>query len=177
MSTTNQRLADLRAATAAFWSARTDQERTFLLVGGVVVVRALVVGLLVDPALTGRERLRKELPVLRQEAAAMQALATQAAQLAAQPPAQVQPVTRDAVNAALATRGLTPHSLTVTGDYVKAEFRGVPFAALVAWLDGARRDSRLAVQDAKFSALEAGAKDRAGSVDATLTLRQEAGGR
>ena len=37
----------------------------------------------------------------------------------------------------------------------------------MAWLDAQRRDSRLLVQDAQFSA-----KDALGQVDATLTLRQ-----
>jgi general secretion pathway protein M len=172
VSTFKQTLGSLRASAAAFWNERTEQERRFLAVGGAVVGLALVYALLIDPALSGRERLRKELPQLHQEAAQLQALATQAAQLAAQPPVQPQPFTRDALMAALKARGLTAQNLVVTGDYVKAEFKDVPFAGLVTWLDGARRDYRLLVQDAKFSA-----QDKAGSVDATLTLRQEAGPR
>lgn len=176
MSKAKSGIADLRASAAAFWSARTEQERRFLAVGGIVVGLALVYALLVDPALTGRERLRKELPQLRQETAQMQALAAQAAQLGAQPPAQVQPLSREALTAALAARGLNPQNLTVTGDYVKVEFKGVQFAGLVTWLDAARRDERLAVQEAKIGTPD-GKEDSAGLVDATLTLRQEAGSR
>ncbi|QGZ43157.1 type II secretion system protein GspM [Pseudoduganella flava] len=163
---------NLRATAAAFWGARTEQERRYLAVGGIVVGLALFYALLIDPALTGRERLRKELPSLRQQAAEMQALANLSAQLAAQPPVQPQPLTREAVNSALSTRGLTAASLTVTGDYVKAEFKDVPFAGLVTWLDAVRRDSRLAVVEAKVTG-----QDKPGQVDASLTLRQEAGGR
>lgn len=173
----NESINNLRGSAAAFWAARTEQERRFLAVGGAVVGLALVYGLLIDPALSGREKLRKDLPQLRQEAAELQALATQAAQLNAQPPVQVAPVTRDAVEATLTAQGLKPQNLAVTGDYVKADFKNVPFAAVVTWLDGARRDSRLAVIDATFSAQGAQDQPNAGQVDAVLTLRQESGSR
>jgi len=174
--TAGNRLAGLRASVEGFWSARTEQERRFLAVGGIVVGLALVYAVLIDPALTGREQLRKDLPLLRQETAEMQALAAQAAQLGAQPATQVQPLSRETLNAALAARGLNPQNLAVTGDYVKVDFKGVQFAGLVTWLDAARRDERLAVQEAKISA-QGGKEDSAGLVDATLTLRQEAGSR
>jgi general secretion pathway protein M len=157
-----------RASASAFWSARTEQERRMLAIGGIVVGLALVYALLIDPALTNRERLRKVIPALRQEAATLQALATQAAQLSAQAPVQVQPVTRDALAASLAARGLDTQSLVMTGEYVKVEWKGVPFAGLVTWMDAVAREHRLLVQDAKI-----GAVDTAGLVDATLTLRQQ----
>lgn len=176
MSESLNGIARLRASAAAFWSTRTEQERRLLKVGGIVLGLALVYALFVDPALTGRERLRKDLPQLRQEAAEMQALAAQAAQLGAQAPVQVQPLSRDRLNAALASRGLDTQSLAVTGDYVKVEFKGVQFAGLVTWLDAVRREERLAVQEAKIGT-QGGKEDSAGLVDATLTLRQEAGSR
>lgn len=169
-------LANLRATAEAFWGARTGQERRFLAAGGIVLGLALVYALCIDPALTGRERLRRELPQLRQETAAMEALAMQAAQLGAQPAVQVQPLSRETLEAALAERGLKVQNLTVTGDYVKVDFKGVQFAGLVTWLDAARRDDRLAVQEAKITAQD-GKEDSAGLVDAVLTLRQEAGSR
>lgn len=186
MSKVHQGLGNLRASAAAFWSARTEQERRFLAVGGIVLGLAFVYAVFIDPALSGRDRLRKELPPLRQQAAEMQALAAQAAQLAAQPPAQPQPLSRETVTAALTARGLTAQNIAVTGDYVKAEFKGVQFAGLVTWLDAVRRENRLVVQDAKISAQQGkDSKDEkagkepasAGIVDAALTLRVEAGGR
>jgi len=170
-------LANLRGSAAAFWSARTEQERRYLAAGSIVVGLALVYALFIDPALAGRERLRRELPQLRQETAEMQALAAQAAQLAqaaAQSPPQAAPLSRDALEAALAERGLKAQNLTVTGDYVKLEFKGVQFAGLGTWLDTARRSDRLAVQEAKIAAQD-GKQDSAGIVDATLTLRRELG--
>ena len=44
---------------------------------------------------------------------------------------------------------------------------GVSFANLVAWLDAQRRENRVQVQEAAFTAQPA-----VGQVDATLTLRQ-----
>jgi general secretion pathway protein M len=167
-------LASLRGSAAAFWSARSEQERRYLVAGAIVVGLALVYALFIDPALTGRERLRRELPQLRQETAEMQALAAQAAQLAqsaVQSAPQPAPLSRDALDATLAERGLKAQNLTVTGDYVKAEFKGAQFAGLVTWLDAARRNDRLAVQEAKIAAQD-GKQDSAGLVDATLTLRR-----
>ena len=54
-------LGNLRASATAFWSARSEQERRYLAAGGIVVGLALVYALFIDPALTGRERLRREL--------------------------------------------------------------------------------------------------------------------
>jgi len=172
VSTLNDTIKGWRANGAGFWGARTEQERRFLAVGGAVVGLGLIYGLLIDPALTGREKLRRELPLMRQEAAELQALASQAAQLSTAPATPPAPLSREALNTALASRGLTPQNVVATGDYFKIEFRNVPFAGLVTWLDAARRENRLAVQEGKVSA-----QDAAGMVDATLTLRQETGSR
>ena len=157
----------LRERALAYWLARTDQERKFLAAGAGVAVLALVYLLFIDPALTGRDQLRRALPELRQQAAQMQALAAEAQALNAQPAPSVAPMTREALTSSLAARGLTATSLTLTGEYVKVQFDGVSFANLFAWLDAQRRESRVLVQDAAFSA-----KDAVGQVDATLTLRQ-----
>jgi general secretion pathway protein M len=157
----------LRERALAYWLARTDQERKFLAVGAGVAVLALIYLVLIEPALTGREQLRRALPELRQQAAQMQALAAEAQSLGAQPAPSVAPMTREALASSLASRGLTAASLTLTGEYAKAQFDGVSFANLAAWLDAQRRENRVLVQDAVFTAKEA-----VGQVDATLTLRQ-----
>jgi len=158
-----------RAQARAFWAERSEQERKFLTVGGIVLAVGLVYGLLIDPALSGRERLRKDLPQLRQQAAELQALAGEAAQLAAQPPLQpAAPMTRETLNAGLSSRGLNPSNVVMTGEYAKLEFKGASFAGVVTWLDAIRRENRIAVQDATFTATST-----AGQVDASMTLRQE----
>jgi general secretion pathway protein M len=158
-----------RAQARAFWAERSEQERKFLTVGGIVLALGLVYGLLIDPALTGREKLRNDLPQLRQQAAELKALAGEAAQLAAQPPLQPPvPMTRESLNASLSARGLNPSNVVMTGEYAKLEFKGASFAGVVTWLDTIRRENRIGVQDANFTALST-----AGQVDASMTLRQE----
>jgi general secretion pathway protein M len=168
MASLNDTLNGYRAAAATWWGARTEQEQRMLSLGGAVVAFGLVWGVLVDPALTGRDKLKKELPQLNQQVAELQALAGEASQLAANPPVQPQPLSKDGVSARLQASGLTPQNLAVTGDYIKVEFKGVPFAGLVTWLDAMRREQRVAVQEGEVT--QQGA---AGQVDAKLTLRQE----
>lgn len=164
------KIGALRERALAYWLARTDQERKFLAVGGGVAVLALLYLVFLEPALEGREQLRRSLPNLRQQAAQMQTLAAEAQALAGQPAPSVTPMTREGLTASLATRGLTAASLTMTGEFAKAEFNGVSFANLMAWLDAQRRENRVLVQDATFTA-----KGEVGQVDATLTLRQSSG--
>ncbi|MCA1245572.1 type II secretion system protein GspM [Massilia sp. MS-15] len=159
--------AALRERALAWWLARTDQERKFLAVGGAIALVALVYALLLAPAIEGRDRLRRSLPELRQQAAQLQTLAAEASALAANPAPQVPPMTAEALNASMAQYSLKAGSLTMTGEYAKLQFNGVSFANLVTWLDAQRRENRVQVQDAAFTALGA-----AGQVDATLTLRQ-----
>jgi general secretion pathway protein M len=163
-------IGQLRERALAWWVVRTEQERMFLSIGAGVVLVALVYLVLVAPALDGRARLHAELPQLRQQDARLKALAAEAAALAGQPAPQVAPMTREALSASLSARGLTPASLTMTGEYAKLQFNGVSFAGLVAWLDAQRRENRVGLQDGAFAALA-----QPGQVDATLTLHQDSG--
>ena len=168
MAKLNDAINGYRAAAAAWWGARTEQEQRMLGIGGIVVALGLVWGVLIDPALTGRARLQKDLPQLNQQVAELQALAGEASQLAAQPAVQPQPLSKDGVAARLQAAGLATQNLAVTGDYIKVEFKGVPFAGLVTWLDAMRREQRVAVQEGSVTQ-----QGPAGQVDANLTLRQE----
>jgi general secretion pathway protein M len=163
-------IAQLRERLTVAWLARTDQERKMLAIGGAVAALALVYALFVAPAVSGRAQLEKTLPQMRQDAAQMRSLALEAGELARQPALQVAPMTRDSLAASLATLSVTPVSLSVTGDTARLQLAGVPFANLVGWLDAQRREGRISVQEAAITAQGA-----AGQVDATLTLRQDAG--
>jgi general secretion pathway protein M len=155
---------------AVWWLARTEQERKYLLGGGAAVLLALVYALFIGPALGGRAQLEKELPQLRQQDAQLRAMALEAGELAREPVAQVTPMTRDSLAASLAALSMTPQSLSMTGEFARLQLTGVSFANLVGWLDAQRRENRISVQDAAITAQTA-----AGQVDATLTLRQDAG--
>ena len=164
------KISGLRERVNAYWLARTAQERKFLLAGGAVVALAIFYLVLLEPAVTGRDQLRRALPEMRQQAAQLQALAAEAQAVAAQPAPAVAPVTSESLGASMAARGLKPSSLSVSGEYTKVQLANVSFANLMAWLDAQRRESRITVQDAQFSAQTA-----LGQVDATLTLRQSIG--
>ncbi len=159
-------------AVQAFWAERTQQERKLLCVGAVVAGLALVYAVFFAPAWTGRIALQKSLPELRQNAAQLQSLAREAGELARQAPVQVAPMGRDSLDASLKARGLAPQSLSLTGEYARVQLNGVPFASVMLWLDGLRREGRVAVQEAKITAQVQG---KAGLVDASLTLHQSAG--
>ena len=163
-------IAQYRERANALWLARTEQERRYLAVGGTVVLLALLYLLLVEPAVSGRAQLRRSLPQLRQQAAELQAMAQEANNLAHAPTAPVTPLTRDALTASLSGRGLTPQSLSMTGEYIKFQLNNVSFANLTAWLDEQRRANRVLVQDAVVTA-----QPTAGQVDANLTLHQNTG--
>jgi general secretion pathway protein M len=153
-----------------YWLARTEQERKFLGIGGAVAALALFYSLAIDPALSGRASLEKALPEMRQQAAAMQALALEAADLARQPAITPAPMSKESLSAGLLARSLTPASLSMTGEYAKLQFTGVSFANLEGWLEAQRRENRIAVLDATFTG-----QSPLGNVDAVLTLRQDRG--
>jgi len=174
MNNVMQALGRYRLAASVWWLARTQQERQFLTAGAAVVLLALVYSICIGPALDGREQLQKSLPLLRQDAAEMQALARQAGELAKQPKVEVATMNRDSLSATLAAHGLAAQSLSVTGEYAKLQFKGAQFASLVNWLDALRRENRITVQEANIVA-PPGPQPPPGQVDATLTLHQAAG--
>jgi general secretion pathway protein M len=97
-------------------------------------------------------------------------MAQEARALAQAPAAQIPTLSRDAVDASLRGRGLTPQSLSMTGEYIKLQLNNVPYASVAGWLDEQRHGNRVLVQDAVVTALPA-----QGQVDAALTLRQNTG--
>jgi general secretion pathway protein M len=163
-------ISQVKERLAVAWLARTEQERKYLAIGGALAALLLVYALGVAPALAGRAQLEKDLPQLRTENAQLRAMALEAGELARQPVAQVTPMTRESLAASLAALSITPGSVTVAGEVARLQLSGVSFANLAAWLDAQRRENRIAVQESTVTALAA-----PGQVDATLTLRQDAG--
>ncbi|RSZ55743.1 type II secretion system protein M [Massilia atriviolacea] len=162
-------VSGLKDKLALYWMARTEQERKFLGIGAAIVLLALVYGVFLAPALEGSARLRKELPLLKQQKAQLEALAKTAAELSGQSAPQVTPMSRETLGASLSARGIKPESLSMTGEYAKLQVTGVAFSNLFAWLEAQRLENRIGVLDAAITA-----STPAGQVDATLTLRQNA---
>jgi general secretion pathway protein M len=149
-----------------FWAARATRERTMLAVATLVVTFALFYILLIDPALTGRQRLNQNLPVQRQQVAQMQAMAKEASALAGKSAAPQIVLSKENIEAALARNGLKPQSVMLTGDFAKVQLAAVSFSGTMNWLDDMRRTALVSVSDAAIVALA-----QPGMVDATITLR------
>lgn len=152
---------------SAFWAARDQRERTMLAVAAAVVLLGLIYALLFDPALSGRERLNKNLPLLRQQVAQLQALSKEATSLTATSAAPVTVISKESIEAALARKGLKPQSVVLSGDVVKVQLAASSFADTLNWLVEMQKTARLSVSEANIVALAQ--PDR---IDATLTLRQ-----
>jgi len=152
---------------AEFWAVRDARERAMLTAAAVVVLFGLIYALLIAPALNGREQMNKDLPLLRQQVAHMQALSKEAAALSGKPVPKVAVISKEYIEAALARNGLKPQNVILTGDYTKVQLAAVSFAGTLAWLDDMQRSALLSVVDAKIVALP-----QADTVDATLTMRQ-----
>ena len=152
-----------------FWAARDARERAMLAAAALVVTFGLAYAVLIDPALTGRERLNRSQPVLRQQVAQLQALAKQAALLSEKPVAPPISMSRENIEAALARNGLKAQNVMLSGDFAKVQLSAVSFASTLYWLEDMQKTARLSATDANIVAL-----DKPDMVNATFTLRQPA---
>jgi len=160
----------IKQSATAFWSERNRREQNLLAAAIAVIGFGLLYVLLLDPALSGRAALEKQLPGLRQQAAEVQALAKEAAPAAAKTTAAPSPMTRESIEAALARSGLKAQSVTVSGDLAKVQFSGVPFSGVAQWLADMQKTAAIAVADAAIEA-----QPQPDIVNATLSLRQQRG--
>ena len=158
----------LMEAISAFWLERNGRERVVLTLAALLLLLGLIYATLIGPALSGRAELGKSLPSLRQQAAELQGLAKQAADLAnsgAPPPPAL---SRESIETALGRRGLKAQSVVLNGDMVKVQLAAASFVAMLDWLDEMQKTARLSVVDANIVALPA-----VDSINATLTLKQQ----
>jgi general secretion pathway protein M len=161
----------LKESATAFWSVRDARERNMLMACAAVVMLFLIYTIFLNPALSGRAQLRKDLPALRQQSAELLALSKHAAELNRGAAGHVEPITHDTINTSLASRGLKPQSLSVTDDLVRMQVNPASFASLMEWLDEQQKTTHLSVVDANFIALP-----QNDMVNATLTLKQQRSG-
>jgi general secretion pathway protein M len=152
----------------AFWMERSVRERKQIGWAAAVAVCGLIYLLFIGPALNGRAQLEKRLPELRMQAAELQNLSREAASLsAAAAAAPTTVVTKESIDATLASKGLKPQSVVVGSDIIKVQFANVSFSGLLDWLDEMQRSAHVSVVDANIIAQ---AQDDI--VNAILTLKQ-----
>jgi general secretion pathway protein M len=152
---------------SAFWAARDARERKLLTIACAVILFGLIYGLLFGPAMAGREQLNQNLPVLRQQAAQLQAMARELAGLTAQTPPPIAPLGKENLERTLAAKGLKAENLAITGELAKVQLSAVSFTDLLQWLDDIRKTTLVVMVDANIVALP-----QPDTVNATLTLRQ-----
>ena len=156
-----------RQSFSAFLAARDARERALLSAAAVAVLLGLYYALLIGPALAGREHLNRNLPVLRQQAAQLQALAQEAAVFSGKSAPVAAAVSEESIRTALAHKGLQPQSVTLSGELAKVQLTAVSFSGMLEWLDDMQKTAKLSVADANIVALPQ--PDR---VNAALTLRR-----
>lgn len=164
----NNLLNQSRQSFSEFWAARDARERAMLAAAAVVAVLGLIYAIMIDPALSGRERLNNSLPVLRQQAAQLQAMSKEAAAISASSAPAMTAMSRESIEAALARKSLKPQSVALTGNHAQVQLAAVSFAATLGWLDDMQKTAGISVVDANIVALA-----QADTVDVTLTLRQQ----
>lgn len=158
---------EARQSFLKFWTARDARERLILTAAAIVVALSLTYAVLIAPALTGREQLRKNMPMLRQQVAQLQVMSREAASLSSRSASPVTVISKESIEAALLRKGLKPQSVILTGDSAKVQLAAVSFKDTLSWLGDMKDTARLSVVDANFAALS-----QADTVNATLTLRQ-----
>lgn len=158
----------LMEAFTQFWDERQGRERQYI-VAGVFFVGALLIYLIgVDPALTGIQELKKQLPVLHQQSVEMQQLAQELQNLPSVD--NREDVSKEAIEASLKSVGMVPQSLSVVDGVVRVQVNSTSMATLQAWLLEMQKMSGLFVKEMKITGLEQG------MISATFMLQQANGG-
>jgi general secretion pathway protein M len=163
----NAVIANLQQTVGAFWEVRSARERKQIGFAIGFALCALVYALFISPALSGTAQLKKSLPDMRLQSVELQNLAKEAMALSSVNATPANPVTREIIEATLASKGLKAQSVAGTGDAFKVQFSAVSFAGLVEWLDEMQKNARVTVVDANMTS-----QGQTDIVNATLTLRQ-----
>ncbi|WJF90310.1 type II secretion system protein M [Paraburkholderia bonniea] len=153
---------------SGFWEARTSREKALLTWGAIALGVVLAWSVLWAPAQEGRTRLRETLPGLQRQLAQMNAQANDARALSAasQSIAPTGGALKDALSASLNERGFAPVQVQLMGSAVQVQMKNASFPAWITWLDEVRRQFKVQVSEAHFTAL----KDD-GQVDLSVVLQ------
>jgi general secretion pathway protein M len=164
----SQRFAGALQPARNYWNARAPRERRILAALGGVVLLALLYLLLIEPAVSGRQQLQKTLPALRSQVSQVQGMSRELSATKPASQANVQPATKESIEASLARVGLKPQSVTVSAELIRVQLNGVSFSALSAWIDQVAKALAISVTEASIVA-----QTQPDIVSATLTLRQQ----
>lgn len=142
------------------WNGLSARDRRMLglATGFLVIVFTWLAAF--EPAWTGRQRLARELPVLRSDLAQMDQLAAEA-RLAAganQQNDESAAQLKSRLEATLAEAGLASSlaAMELNGEMIEARFRLADFEKWLFWLDDALRETRMRVVDLAITRESAG---------------------
>ncbi len=152
-----------------FWNQRAPRERLALGLAATVIAAAAVYLLLIEPAATGIPRLERSLPAARTQAAQLDQLLAEVANLKARPQVAVLPPAeaRAALEKSLEAAGLKAARIASLADGdLQLTFANVPYAAWSTWLADTERQL-----GAKAHVVTARATATAGAADIEMVLR------
>lgn len=153
----------------SFWNERAPREKTVLVLLGAIIVLAIVYLTLVEPAVTGIQRLERGLPQTRSQAAQLDALLGEVKALKARPQvATVSPTeARGAIDKSLAAAGMKAARIVPLSDGdLQITIANVPYAAWSVWLASLEREL-----GARAISVNANGNGTPGNVDVELALR------
>lgn len=143
------------------WGNRPLRERRVLAAGAAVLAPAVFYSLLWLPAHDGVDRLDKNLPLLRLQAAQMQRQVAEADTLRQRAqPAMLNPTAMKAVlensAAAYQMRGAIESMEAVEPNGVRISLSSVPYAQWLEWVRSLQRDQHIRVETLSVVALQTG---------------------
>jgi general secretion pathway protein M len=156
----------------AFWQKRDARERQWLRLSGIFIACVLIYLMGVNPALSNSKRLKKYIPELNQQVAAISQMSNQYTEIAKSLGENVIPMTREFIDSTLSRRSIKAQSLSVSNDIVRVQINAVAYNTLMEWIFEMQKAARITVDEAKVTALT-----EPGQVGAVLTLRQQKGSR
>lgn len=155
---------------STFWQQRNAKERRLLSAATITVTFALIYWIFVAPALSNKAKLQAAIPQLRQQVSEMAVLSGQYAQISTAMTENIEPITREVLEASLLRRGIKVQSLTTSDDIVRLQVASAAYTNVMEWMLEMQKAARLTVEDAKVTALP-----EKGQVGVVLTMKQQKG--
>lgn len=153
-----------------FWSERAPRERAVLLLGGALLVAAIVYLVAIEPAWTGIARLERSLPQQRANAAELEALLAEVKALKGRPAIATMSAgdARSALEGSLSRAGLKAARIVPLSDGdIQLQFADVPVSRWATWLANVEREL-----GARSTAVTVTGREAVpGNVDVDLALR------
>ena len=153
---------------ASFWQQRNAKERRLLSMATVIVLLALIYWIFINPALTNKAKLEASIPQLRLQVSEMAAMSAQYAQIATAMTENIEPVSREVLEASLLRKGIKAQSMTASDDIVRVQISSVAYSVIMEWMLEMQKAARLTVEEAKLTALP-----EKGQVGVVLTMKQQ----